>query len=137
MAELLIALASIALIATSQLLFKGAMRARSGGGVMTAVADPRILGGLALNAVAAFGWIFALRELEISYLFPLLSINYLVVPLGAWWFFQETVSPRRKLAIAVICVGVALCLFSKEDSEDRNVGAEPGRPAVAKTDSVR
>ena len=139
MAELLIALASITLIATSQLLFKGAMRAhRTGGrGLARAVTDPRIIGGLALNGLAALGWIVALRQLEISYLFPLLSINYLVVPLGAWWFFQETVSPRRKLAIAVICGGVALCLFSRTDPGDAAAGAEPGSPAVAKPVAVR
>jgi len=115
------------------------MRAHQSGGkrLAQAITDPRILGGLALNGVAALGWIVALRQLEISYLFPLLSINYLVVPVGAWWFFQETVSPRRRLAIVVICVGVALCLFSKTDPRDPVAGAEPGRAAVAKTGPVR
>ena len=122
MFELLVAIASIVLIAVSQLLFKGAMlrlkQSDRKRGLIGVVTHPWIIGGLALNGFAAVCWILALRKLEISYLFPLLSINYLIVPLGAWWLFNERVSRTRKLAIAVICVGVSLCLFSKPETSE-------------------
>ncbi len=33
-------------------------------------------------------------------------INYLLIPLGAWWMFKEPITRRKALAIGVIIVGV-------------------------------
>lgn len=33
-------------------------------------------------------------------------INYLLIPLGAWWIFKEPITRRKALAIGVIIVGV-------------------------------
>ncbi len=113
MLELSIAVLSVVLIAASQLLFKGAMRKKREGSIVRFALQPGIIGGLALNGIAAVCWIFALRELEISYLYPLLSVNYLLVPLGARWVFGEAISRQRMAAITVICAGVFVCLLSK------------------------
>jgi drug/metabolite transporter (DMT)-like permease len=108
MLEIFIGLFSVVLIAISQLLFKSAT---TSGERRFLLLHPRILLGLALNAVAAACWIIALRELEISYLYPILSINYLLVPLGARWCFKEKISRGRLIAIGVICLGVFICLL--------------------------
>jgi drug/metabolite transporter (DMT)-like permease len=42
-----------------------------------------------MNGLAAMCWVLALRSIELSRVFPLLSLNYLLVPLGARWFFGE------------------------------------------------
>jgi drug/metabolite transporter (DMT)-like permease len=117
--EISIALASILMIAVSQLLFKAAMsnssRNQEGSKSMRMlVLHPMILLGLALNLAAALCWILALRKLQISFLYPLLSINYLLVPLGASVVFRERISRRRGVAIFVICIGVFVCLLAGE-----------------------
>ena len=115
MSEILIALVSILLVAISQLLFKSAMSESAGAsgiGGMRKLVHPKIVIGLALNLASALCWIVALRKLEITMVYPLLSINYLLVPFGAWCLFGEKLGKRRGIAIGVICVGVFLCLLS-------------------------
>ncbi|MEZ5327195.1 MAG: hypothetical protein R3F19_19265 [Verrucomicrobiales bacterium] len=57
-------------------------------------------------------WLLALSRLDLSYVAPLLSLNYMLVPVGAFLLFREKVSRQRILAILVICSGVLICLFS-------------------------
>ena len=33
-------------------------------------------------------------------------INYLLIPLGAWWIFKEPITKRKMVAIGIIIVGV-------------------------------
>ena len=110
MLEISVGIISVILIATSQLLFKsGSTQARVSDRHM--LLQPKILLGLALNAVAAGCWILALRKLEISYIYPILATNYLMVPLGASLFFDEPLGRRRLVATTIICAGVCLCLL--------------------------
>ena len=107
---------SVLLIAGSQLLFKSTMeRLRRLHGarinLISVVFAPRIIAALSINGIAALLWIWALRDLEISYIYPLLCLNYLLVPMGAKLFLGERIERRRWVAIAVICLGVALCLL--------------------------
>jgi drug/metabolite transporter (DMT)-like permease len=108
MPEFAAAVLAVLLMATTQLLFKSAAR-REGGVGATFLSAP-VLAGLAINVVAAGCWVFALRRLELSYAFPLLSLNFLLVPIAAWRMFGEPLSARRLGAIAVIVLGVALCV---------------------------
>lgn len=118
MLEVAIATCSVILIAVSQLLFKSAASGPQRRPAFRYLLDPKIVIGLGLNGIAAACWVFALRRLEISYLYPILSINYLLVPLGARCCFGESLGPRRLLAIGVICLGVFVCLLGG--------GAHPG-----------
>lgn len=111
MFELAVAILSVTLIAISQLLFKSAAADTARSGARAYLTHPKILGGLALNGLAAVAWIIALRRLEISYLYPILSINYLVVPLAARRFFHETISRRRLIAISIIGIGVFVSML--------------------------
>jgi small multidrug resistance pump len=113
MLEILVGVLSVVLIAVSQLLFKSAATATATGerSPRGFLSHPRILLGLALNGIAAACWIVALRKLEISYLYPILSVNYLLVPLGAHWCFGEKLGAQRLAAIGVICLGVFVCLL--------------------------
>ena len=113
MPEIFIAIVSILLVAVSQLLFKSAMSTPRDGTPRSIrrFAHPKIILGLALNLASALCWILALTKLPVSYLYPLLSINYLLVPLGAWLLFEEKLRRRRCVAICVICAGVFVCLL--------------------------
>ena len=108
MIEVIAGVVAVALIATSQLLFKrAALRAREA--KHTLIQWPVLL-GLAANGVAAACWVFALRRMELNHAFPLLSLNYILVPLGARWFFGEQLGGRRLLAIVVIMAGVLIAV---------------------------
>jgi drug/metabolite transporter (DMT)-like permease len=110
MLEIVVGSLSVILIATSQLLFKSAAASKARG-LRGYLLHPKIFLGLGLNGLAAACWIIALRRLEISYLYPMLSVNYLLVPLGAQWIFGEKIRRQRFIAIGVICIGVFICLL--------------------------
>lgn len=120
---LTLAFLSIGLMAVSQLVFKAASRQVAGnpaapmpvaakGALMAMITQPRVVMALGLNGCAAICWLLALGQLDLSYAAPLLALNYLLVPAGAFILFRETISARRLVAIAVICTGVLMCLFS-------------------------
>lgn len=114
MFEISFGIISVAIIAASQLLFKSATSSTSRSGALRVLLHPKILLGLALNVIAAACWIIALRKIEISYLYPILATNYLLVPIGARWIFGEKISRQHFLAVSVICVGVFVCLLGKQ-----------------------
>lgn len=114
---------SIALMAVSQLVFKAAShrvaatatvvpQPEARGSFLSMVSQPQVILALGLNGLAAICWLLALSQLELSYAAPLLCLNYLLVPLGAFLLFKEKVSRTRILAILVICSGVLICLLS-------------------------
>jgi drug/metabolite transporter (DMT)-like permease len=108
------AFSSILLIAVSQLFFKkGILELRKPPAGSPLIAwvwqiTWHIYAGLVLNVVAAFFWLLALSHHEISFIFPFLSLNYLLVPAGAYFFFKERVSKQMILGIAIICAGLLI-----------------------------
>lgn len=71
-----------------------------------------IILGLFLNALAAVFWLLALSDLELSYVFPFLALNYVIVPLGASFLYRERLSRIRIAGILIICAGVLVIAFS-------------------------
>jgi len=61
-------------------------------------------------------WIKAVSSRNISFLYPLTALNYVIVSIGGKLFFNETISTGRWIGIAVVVLGVALLQRSvKED----------------------
>ncbi|MDX2286244.1 MAG: EamA family transporter [Bacteroidia bacterium] len=117
MISLVFLVTSIVLVAVSQLMLKQGVvvRERKGaaaGGMLKMLFEPWVFGGLALNGVAAGFWLIAISRLELSYAFPFLSLNYILIPLGASYFFKENISRYRMIGIGVICLGVIMIAFS-------------------------
>ena len=53
-------------------------------------------------------WILALSGMDLSFACPVASVQYVLVFLGAWYFFGETVSWLRLGGMALICSGVGI-----------------------------
>lgn len=112
---------SILLMATSQFLFKrGVMvlaeRRTTGERKLTDYLQMALQGhifvGFALNGLAALAWLLALSQLELSYVFPFLSLNYILIPLGARLLFGEQLTARKLIGISIICCGIFLIALS-------------------------
>ena len=121
MNPIIYAFLSIVLVATSQFLFKKGVTEigktdkpynNKLWGLIYKYAKKSIIIGLALNGVAAFFWLLALSDLELSYIFPFLALNYIIIPVGASFLYNERLSRIRMLGIMVICVGVLFVAFS-------------------------
>jgi uncharacterized membrane protein len=72
--------------------------------------------GLAIYGIGTLLWIRAVASKNISFLYPLTALNYVIVTVGARIFFNEKISVGRWTGIAVVVLGVAMLHRSaKED----------------------
>lgn len=72
------------------------------------VRSPWVLGGLLLYGVGALAWIAVLSRLDLSYAYPFLALNFVLIAIVSRLFLGESVPWDRWLGIAVICVGILL-----------------------------
>jgi len=70
--------------------------------------SPWVLLGLTLYAVGAVAWIAVLTRLELSYAYPLLALNFVLITLTSRLILGESVPTMRWLGLAVICVGIVI-----------------------------
>lgn len=115
----LFVLASVLLVSFAQLILKFGMLSLPGEPSLetyfklitieyfTAALLP-ILVGLICYLISMVAWMKALTALPLSLAYPLLSVSYILVYLGAVYFpsLHETTSPHRLLGIILIVVGV-------------------------------
>ena len=64
--------------------------------------------GLSLYGISTLLLILALRDGELSLLYPVISLTYVWVTLLSIFIFHETVNVFKIVGVAVICGGVAL-----------------------------
>jgi len=67
-----------------------------------------VAAGIACYLVAMLLWLKVLRALPLSMAYPLLSLGYIVVYLGAYFIpaLEETLTRQKTMGIALIIVGV-------------------------------
>ena len=122
MNPLIYVLVSVLLVTVSQLSFKyGITRVRQyrAGGEFSSVsiffrkyAQPTFFLGFLLNGIAGFFWLLAYSELDLTLVFPFVSLNLILVPLGAVLVFREKVTFHRRIGISIICAGVLFVALS-------------------------
>ena len=68
----------------------------------------KVLGGFAAYGLSSLFWIVVLSKVDLSLAYPMLAINYVLVPLTAWLFLGEQVPTLRWLGAGVVIVGVVI-----------------------------
>jgi uncharacterized membrane protein len=113
---LLMVLIAISLAAVAQILFKTGMTGAALSGapgeqtrtILRAVFTPMVFSGLFLYGVSTLLWLKLLSTQELSYIYPMIAVSYVMVTLLSIIFLKEQVPPLRWLALLVICLGVAM-----------------------------
>lgn len=86
--------------------------AHAAAGVQSLVAmiiqSPLVLLGLALYGIGALAWIAVLSRLDLSYAYPFLALNFVLIALVSQLILGESIPLLRWLGISVICVGILL-----------------------------
>ena len=72
--------------------------------------NPYVLGGLLIYAIAAFLWLGALSTLNVSYMYPLLSLGYVLAAILGMIFLKEDITLVRWVGIVVVVVGCFMIL---------------------------
>lgn len=66
--------------------------------------------GLLLYAVSAFLWLGALSQLDVSLMYPLLSLGYVITAILAFIFLKENITLLRWLGIVLVVIGSFLVI---------------------------
>lgn len=72
--------------------------------------------GVGLHALDILFWFLALSRLELSFAYPVSSLQYVLIFAGAWLFLNEQIVPLRLVGLAVICSGVVVMSFDRVKS---------------------
>lgn len=108
---------TIMLNALSQLLMKkgmmqvGSVEANNGNLLLTlqsAAFNPWLLLGLTSMTISMVSHILVLSKLEVGFVFPFISLAYVIVAIAGIVFFQETFSVERFAGIGIIMFGCYL-----------------------------
>jgi multidrug transporter EmrE-like cation transporter len=76
--------------------------------VLHELLQPQIFAGLIIYLVGTICWMKAVSQKEISFLYPLSSVNYVLVAAISAMIFHEMISVRRAAGVIVIVFGMIL-----------------------------
>ncbi|HEY6349384.1 MAG TPA: EamA family transporter [Candidatus Angelobacter sp.] len=79
--------------------------------------QPAAMTGLLIYGVGTLLWIYAVSQRNISFLYPLTALTYVIVALGGKFIFGEMISPQRWLGIGVVMLGVAMMQLSAREQK--------------------
>lgn len=80
------------------------------------ISTPQILVAMPLYFLGFVIWLIVLSRAELSFVYPLLSGTYILIPLASWLILEETILLRQWVGIFVISVGVLLVVSGKMGS---------------------
>jgi len=70
--------------------------------------NPYLFAGYALYGVSAVLMVLALRDGELSMLYPVIALTYVWVSVLSFLIFRESLPPMKLLGISLIVIGVAV-----------------------------
>lgn len=70
--------------------------------------NPKILSAIILYGSGFFLWLLILTKFELSYVFPLLAIVYVLLLIFSWLFLKENITALRVLGTLIIVIGIIL-----------------------------
>ena len=74
--------------------------------------NPYVFFGFACFGLSSIFWLAVLSRFEISFVYPMVAVAYVIVALASMVLFKENVSLVRWAGIAVIILGVILQFLS-------------------------
>lgn len=92
--------------------------------VKSGATNPRLLLGVAFEAAFFATLLYLLARAEVSLIWPLTSLGFVITTLAAKFYLHESVSPMRWAGVVLIVIGAGLISRS-----------EQARPAVGPADS--
>jgi multidrug transporter EmrE-like cation transporter len=78
------------------------------GTVFRVVFSPWVFLGLSTFVISMASHLVVLSKVELSFVYPFLSLAYIVVAVYAFFIFKEDVNAMRMAGLGVICLGTLL-----------------------------
>lgn len=73
---------------------------------LRALTNIGILSGLAAAVCATFAWMASMSRFQLGSIYPLLSLNFVIVPLLAAIIFKESLNAYNISGIVIIVIGI-------------------------------
>ena len=70
------------------------------------ITRPLVLSGFISAVLASVAWIAAISKFELSYAYPFMSLNFVIVVGLSFFFFGENINWFKIFGIFLICLGV-------------------------------
>ena len=65
-----------------------------------------IVGGMILHILALLSWLYVLKNVEVSYAYPFISLGFIFVLFVGYFFLNETLNFYRAFGVLFISVGL-------------------------------
>lgn len=113
-ARLLLATLSVVLsLAVGQWLFKAtAIAWNSEKALFSARVMALLIPSLAVYGFATLAWIWVLRNAALKTAYPFMALAFVIVPIGAFYFFGERITPVYCAGAVLIALGVIVTSMS-------------------------
>lgn len=112
LANYLVILACVVVVALGQLLFKTVGTRLGSSGFEVLLEDYKAAGllllALSLYGISTLGWVLALRNVPLTTAYLFMSLSFVIVPTLAWWWLGEPVSARFIAGSVLIICGIVL-----------------------------
>ncbi|MBI5800573.1 MAG: EamA family transporter [Verrucomicrobia bacterium] len=92
--------------------------------VKAGATNPSILLGVALETIFFIALLVLLSRSDVSFIWPLTAMGFVLTTLAAKFFLQEQIPPLRWLGVLLIMLGAGLITFS-EKVKEREQSATP------------
>ena len=70
--------------------------------------NPFVVAGLVGFFISMLIWLYVLSRMELSFAYPFVALNYVLILFGSYFLFKETITPLKIVGVAVIIIGVFL-----------------------------
>lgn len=68
--------------------------------------NPWVISGVIATFLAGVTWMMAMTKFQLSYAFPFVSLNYVLVMLASAFFFNEPLTTTKILGLIAILIGI-------------------------------
>ena len=70
--------------------------------------NPWVISGIVATFLAGVSWMLAMTKLDLSYAYPFVALNYVLILALGFIFFQEVMTPAKILGSILIVAGVVV-----------------------------
>ncbi len=70
--------------------------------------NPLVIAGLFSFFISMLIWLYVLSRMELSFAYPFVALNYVLILLGSYFLLKEAITPMKVMGVIVIVVGVYL-----------------------------
>ncbi len=76
--------------------------------IATLLLNPWILSGLVATFFSGLSWMLVLTKFEMSYAFPFVSINYVLVLIASVFLFHESLTMAKIIGTGFVILGIVI-----------------------------